>query len=690
MKRLQTTFYYQQESGTSNKFQHETPLDYRSGVIDKIYDQMSRTPNAIALTDGDLEWTYRALRRRADTLAKSMASHGITRGSVVGMHLPRCADAIAVMLGVYLPLDPSYPSGRLRYMLDQAEASPNQLVVEPVALASELVVDTANREFFRREDCAYILFTSGSTGQPKGVMVTHENITQLSEWATKVLDLSPFDASATSCSLSFDPSFLEILLPLSVGGTVHVISHALALGRVTRPVSFVASTPTVAHELLMADQLPLLKVLIVGGEALAPDVAADLLSSGRVGSLFNFYGPTETTVAVTVQEITTPVPKVIPIGRQVPGTEVLILDNGGRPLPDGEFGEICVFGRQVSRGYVNDPAATAVSFAASQSMTAERQFYYRTGDLGYRTDDGSIYFTGRLDNQVKLNGIRIELGEIDVALRSHPQVSDAATIARQDGRAVAYVVPTEPTADVDVTAVRTYLSERLPRFMLPSGIVVVGELPQTVNGKLDTSALQEWSPGRAEGELPATGEEAEPDDYTARVIKIVAEVTGFTGQIRPSDDFIEDLGGTSLGIVRVLVELERYSGRRIPINDALADTSVAGIAGLLRQEVEPHAQNAVNRIREIRPTGQIAMAGHSAGGIIVLEAARKMLESGEHSPALLRPRVLLGGGDAVLERVRPPSLQDSPGSSQPAVFVGPVKEGPFSVHIAGRRCDDAE
>jgi amino acid adenylation domain-containing protein len=637
------------------------------------------------------------------------------------MHLPRCADAIAVMLGimvsgcVYLPLDPSYPSARLQSMLDRAGAvavishgsdpdlygsdriwlaSPSQLATEPEVLASELPASSAAREPIRPEDHAYIIFTSGSTGEPKGVMVTHGNITLLTEWSAKNLGVTPFDASATSSSLSFDPSFLEVLLPLSVGGTVHVIPHALALGQLTRQVSFVATTPTVATELLRAGQLPPLKVLVVGGEALAPDAAARLLSSGRVGRLLNLYGPTECTVAVTIAEITAPVPEVISIGRPVPGTEIRMLDDNGQRVPDGEVGEVCIFGGQVAVGYVNNPAGTAERFAVGSSATGEPQRYYRTGDLGYYADDGMIYFVGRADRQVKVNGNRIELGEIDAVLRSHPQVFEATTIVQDGDRTVAYVVPAQVGASVDIADLKRHLSESLPRYMLPAGIMVLAELPQTITGKLDTSALPEWSPSRPESQLPAADN---MDQLTARVIQIVADVTGFAGQIRPSDDFINDLGGTSVDVLRVLVELERISGRRMRINDALADTTVAGLASLLREEtssspadfafntdgdapplflihaylgsmlslrriaellppnqpvyglhmygrseqpddeitVASLAQDALNRIREVRPAGQIALLGHSAGGLIVFEAARKMVEAGEPEPRVL-------------------------------------------------------
>jgi amino acid adenylation domain-containing protein len=679
---------------------------------------MSQTPHAIAVTDGDLEWTYDALRSRSAIVIRSLASHGITQGSVVGMHLPRCADAIAAMLGimasgcVYLPLDPSYPSAHLRSMLDRAGAvavishssnpdlygshriwlpSASQLAAELKMVTSELPIFSAKAEPFRPEDLAYILFTSGSTGEPKGVMVTHENITLMTEWSAEMLGVTQFDAGATSSSLSFDPSFHETLLPLSVGGTVHVIPHALALGQLTRRVSFVATTPTVANELLRAGLLPSLKVLMVGGEVLAPDVAAQLLSSGRVGRLLNCYGPTECTACVTVAEVTAPVPEVTPIGRQVPGTEVVILDENGQALPDGEIGEVCIFGGQVTDGYINDPAGTAERFAVRVDPATGPQRYYRTGDLGYRLDDGVIYFAGRADRQVKINGCRIELAQVDAAIRSYPQISEATTIVQDDDRIVAYVVATHASVDIDIADLKGHLSGNLPAFMLPAGVMVLAELPKTVSGKLDVSALPRWSPGRSEHEPLAI------DGLTARVIQIVADVTGFVGQIRPSDDFINDLGGTSLGIVRVLTELERDSGRRLRMSNALADTSVAGLASLLRRDsvsqpadfafntdgnasplflihtyvggllklrrlaellppdqpvygflvhstsgqgsgtltLSSLAQDALSRIRAIQPEGRTTISGASAGGLIVFGIARQLLEAGDPEPRVL-------------------------------------------------------
>jgi amino acid adenylation domain-containing protein len=699
-----------------------------SSVIQDIYHQTSKRPEAVAVTDGELEWTYADLRERSDSIAAVLADRGIARGSVVGMHLPRCADAIAVMLAimasgcVYLPLDPSYPAARLQFMLDQANAAavisdagipgagisgggdtdlsgPHRTRIElpgPLAFAPE---KRSEDLALRPEDHAYILFTSGSTGQPKGVMVTHRNISLMNEWSARFLGITEADSSATSCSLSFDASFHEVLLPLSAGGTVHVIPHALALGQLARPVSLTATTPTVASELLRAGQLPPIKALIVGGEALTPDVAERLLASGRVGRLLNGYGPTECTVCVSMAEVTAPVPEVISIGRPVPGTDIHILGPGGERLPDGERGEICIFGGQVTDGYVNDPAGTAERFLVGPDGSADRRRYYRTGDLGYRGDDGSLYFAGRADRQVKLNGIRIELGEIDTALRSHPQVAEAATVVRDSARAVAYIVPVQPGADLDVAVLRDFLADRLPRFMIPAGIVVLPELPKTVNGKLDPAALPEWSPGR-----PVTGEGPTPDRYdenTTRVIEIVARITGFAGQVSPSDDFIKDLGGTSLGVVQVLAELERQFGRRLRLNEALADTSVAGLAGLLgdaasaspadfafntdgdapplflvqaylgamlglRQlaellppeqpayglyapgeeplgygpandhlAVSALAEEVVTRVRAITPSGPVVLAGHSAGGLVVLEAARKMLEAGEPEPRVM-------------------------------------------------------
>jgi amino acid adenylation domain-containing protein len=683
-----------------------------SSVIQDIFDLMSTRPDATAVTDGDLEWSYATLRGRSDAVARVLADRGVARGSVVGMHLPRSADAIAVMLGimaygcVYLPVDPSYPAARLRFMLGQAGAAAvisNDSAAEedwirlpawpapgletrPAALPGDLDL--------RPEDHAYILFTSGSTGQPKGVMVSHRNISLMNEWSARFLGITEEDSSATSCSFSFDASFHEVLLPLSVGGTVHVIPHALALGQLTRPVSLTATTPTVASELLRAGQLPPLRVLIVGGEALIPDVAGRLLASGRVGRLLNGYGPTECTVCVSMAEVTVPVPEVVPIGHPVPGTEIRILGPAGERRPDGERGEICIFGGQVTDGYVNDPAGTAERFL----LSPDGQRYYRTGDLGYRGDDGAVYFAGRADRQVKLNGIRIELGEIDAALRSHPEVAEAATVVQDGARAVAYIVPATPGADVDLAGLRSFLADHLPRFMIPAGLVMLAELPKTVNGKLDTAALPEWSPGRPGGDRPVPGEPGELDEATARVIEIVAAVTGFGGHIGPADDFVNDLGGTSLGVVQVLTELQRHSGRRLRLNDALADTSMAGLASLLRAEaaapaadfafnpggsapplflvhsylgsmlglrrlaellppdqpayglyvqddgesadkltVSAMAASTLSRIREIQPDpqGKVVLTGHSAGGLIVLEVARQILAAGGAEPRVL-------------------------------------------------------
>jgi amino acid adenylation domain-containing protein len=694
----------------------DSPIS-RPSVIYAIYDVMSQTPHAIAVTEADLEWTYDALRRHSDVVARSLADHGIAQGSVVGMHLPRSADAIATMIGimafgcVYLPLDPSYPSARVRFMLDQSNAiavisdankpdlygshrvwlpSPSQVATESEITTDDPSIYVAGAQPFRIGDPAYILFTSGSTGEPKGVMVTHENMTLMIEGTAKVLGVTQFDASATATSLSFDPCFQEILVPLSVGGTVHVIPHVLALGQLTRQVSYIACTSTVANELLRAGLLPSLKVLMVGGEILAPDVAARLLSSGRVGRLLNCYGPTECTVCVTVAEVTAPVPEIIPIGQQVPGTEVRILGDEGQPLPDCELGEICIFGGQVATGYVNDPAGTAERFIVRLDPATGPQRYYRTGDLGYQID-GIVYFAGRTDRQVKINGHRIELGEVDTVLRCHPQISGATAIVQDDDQLVAYVVPGNASIGVDVADVKRHLSENLPRFMLPAGVIVLAELPKTVNGKLDVTALPRWSPSRSEYKPVSI------DEYTTRVIQIVADATGFVGQILPSDDFIDDLGGTSLGIVQVLVELERYSGRRLRMSAALADTSVAGLAHLLRGDSEslladfafhtdgnasplflihsylggmlrlrhlaellpPNqpvygllvqctseqvsgtftisslAQDALRRIRAIQPTGKITIAGNSAGGLIAFEAARQLMDAGDPEPRVL-------------------------------------------------------
>lgn len=703
-------------------------MDVQVSFISAIRKMMFRTPRAVALTEGCVEWTYDLLRRKSEIVAQHLDHENVPRGAIVGVHLPRSAGGIAAMLGimgsgrVYLPLDPTYPSSRLRYMMGQADAvavisEKRELDIygeERVWIPTPQNADQARaREWapsvFSAESIplelagrAYILFTSGSTGRPKGVCITHENISVFNEWAVENLMMTHQDSSATTSSFSFDLSFVEVLVPLSVGGTVHVVPHALALGELTRPVSFVASTPTIANELLEAHLLPRLKLLVCAGEALAPDVAKRLLSSGRVDRLLNIYGPTECTVSVTMAEVAIPVPDAIPVGVPNPGTTLVILDEDGRRVVDGQTGEICILGAQVGDGYVNNEEATDSHFVVSSSLGSEPMRYYRTGDIGYLRADGVLFCLGRADRQVKLNGHRIELGEIDALLRSDPRVSDARTVVQDKKHLVSYVLPSHE--NVDVTKLKDYLSDCLPSFMLPEGLVALTEFPKTVSGKLDEASLPRWSNGRVELRIE------EADKLAAQVIKIIADVTGFTGQIKHSDDFIDDLGGTSLGILRVLAQLQDNLGIPLRMSDALADTSVAGLTSLVREssasplspadfafhtdggadpiflfhvylggllrlrrfaELLPpdqpvyglHASGAgslpsgnrtlsslagdgVRRVRAIQPVGRVTLIGHSGGGLFALEVARRLIEAGEPEP-----RVLLIDGIRVRSRV---------------------------------------
>jgi amino acid adenylation domain-containing protein len=692
-------------------------VNVKLDFISAIRKMMFQMPRAVAVTEGSEEWTYDLLRRKSELVAQSLDRENIPSGGVVAVHLPRSADAIAAMLGImasgriYLPLDPAYPPSRLRYMMDQADAV--AVISEKLDLdlyGYERVWIPAPRQADQELDKglapsvfsadsvplelnggAYIIFTSGSTGKPKGVCVTHENVSVFTEWVVEILEITHRDSSATTMSFSFDGCFVEILVPLSVGGTVHVIPHALALGELARPVSFVITTPTIAKELLDAGLLPRLKVLMSGGEALASDVADRILSSGRIDRLLNLYGPTECTVAVTAIEVTSPLPDVIPIGFPAPGSTVLILDEDGRRVVDGQTGEICIMGRQVAEGYVNNAAATTERFVVSSSLGPDPVRYYRTGDLGYCRDDGVVFYRGRADRQVKLNGNRIELGEIDTLLRSYPQVGDARTVVQDQKHLVSYVVPSH--GNVDVASLQEYLSENLPVFMRPAGLIVLAEFPKTVSGKLDEAYLPRWSQVRADYEIGDT------DEITAQVIKIVADVTEFAGHIKPSDDFINDLGGTSIGILRVLAQLQHDSGIRLRMSDALADTSVAGLASLLRggsasssspsdfafhtdgsaepiflfhvylggllrlrrfaellppdqpvyglqvssaddlqsgdQTLASLATDAVRRVRMTQPTGRVTLIGHSAGGLFALEVARKLIEAGGPEPRVV-------------------------------------------------------
>ncbi|MGE2692959.1 non-ribosomal peptide synthase/polyketide synthase, partial [Mycolicibacterium pulveris] len=553
-------------------------------------EHVARIPEAVAVTCGARSLTYRELDEAANRLAHKLIGHGAGPGQCVALLFNRSAEAIVAMLAVlkagaaYLPIDAAVPAERMAFMI--TDAAP-VVAVTGAALADRLaglsvpVLDIGDVEAAADDqpgaalpdpdpaDIAYLIYTSGTTGVPKGVAITHHNVTQLLETLDAVLP--PAGVWPQCHSLAFDVSVWEVFAPLLRGGRVVVVSED------------VAGSPEDFHALLVREQVTVLTqtpsavrvlpreglesaVLVVVGEACPPEVV-DQWAPGRV--MINAYGPTETTMCVAISAPLTP-GQGVPIGKPVPGAALFVLDEWLRPVPEGVIGELYVAGDGVGAGYVGRAGLTASRFVAcpfgGSGVAGKRM--YRTGDLVYWRPDGQLQYLGRADEQVKIRGYRIELGEIQAALAALDGVEQAAVIAREDRpgdkRLVGYITGTADPGDL-----RAQLGERLPAYMVPVAVVVLDALPLTVNGKLDTRALP--APDYGDGDRYRA-----PTNAVEEVLAgIYAETLGLE-QVGVDDSFF-DLGGDSILSMQVVARA-RAAGLVCRPRDVFVEQTVARLA----------------------------------------------------------------------------------------------------------------
>ncbi|WP_432142197.1 amino acid adenylation domain-containing protein [Streptomyces sp. bgisy084] len=594
--------------------------------------QAARSPGATAVTFEDTALSYAQLNARANRLARLLVERGAGPGGIVALALPRSAELITALLAVlksgaaYLPLDPGYPAERLRTIAD--DAAPTLLVTDtPTApglpgtgVATVLLGDPALETALAGlpagdltdaertapltpGDTAYIIHTSGSTGRPKGVVVPHSNVVRLFETSAAHFDFGPEDVWTLFHSYAFDFSVWEIWGPLLHGGRLVVVpkevtrspADFLQLLRDER-VTVLNQTPSAFQQLARADgechrrgaaHPPLgLRYVVFGGEALEPAQLRGWVE--RYGDeapvLVNMYGITETTVHVTHHRVTCSLveqeraPGLI--GSALPDLRVYVLDHCGQPVPPGWVGEMYVAGPGVARGYLGRPGLTAERFL-DDPFGAPGERMYRTGDLARRLPDGTLEYAGRADQQVKIRGFRIEPGEIEAVLVDHPDVAQAAVVARDgadgDRTLVAYAVPETGRAP-QPPELRGHLAARLPAHMVPSACVLLPALPLTYNGKLDVKALPAPDfAAVASGRGAATAAEE-------RLCRLFEEVLRLSeGTVGVDDDFF-DLGGHSLLATRLLTRIRADLGVEITMTavfDAPRPGALAGIVATL-------------------------------------------------------------------------------------------------------------
>lgn len=584
----------------------------QSESIVSIFEQkVAQAPDAPAIRWNGGFWSYRELNSQANQLAHLLIESGVTSEAPVGIFALRSPQTLMAFLavlkagGAYVPLDPTYPADRIKYYIEDAAmpcvlVDPKEHLRFPETAARILVLD--EKLAAEKPDSnpgiasgpgslAHILYTSGSTGRPKGVLVEQRGIIRLTQNVDYVT-ITPSDVFLQNAPLSFDISSFEIWGALLNGACVAVPpSGKSTLSDLASAIRSFGITTTVMSAGLFhllveqeLDSLASLKYLITGGEVVSPSHAERFLQRYPQAHLLNAYGPTENSVFSTCHDIRLekPMPTRLSIGRPIKGGGVMILDDQLQPVKAGEEGELVLTGSGLARGYLNQPELTAQSFvqvtdAAGQSVRA-----YRSGDLGSFLPDGSIDFHGRKDDQVKINGLRIEPGEIRNLLQAYPGVSAAEVMPVESGgrKQLEIFAVLRPAARVDERVLREFLRSKVPGNWLPPQIRLLPGMPLNSNGKVDRAALRTILSNDARS--TAIIRLDEPSDPVEKLVWNVWREVLPGVRIRRTDHFA-DLGGSSLSALDMMARLEKVVGRPIGLRPLLEGGTVVDLADAVRE-----------------------------------------------------------------------------------------------------------
>ncbi len=694
---------------------NDTKVSYPETTLHKLlYEQALATPKRSALIFNGKSISYQNLHEQANQLANVLFEKGIRPGDIIGLSVPRSPEMLIALLAImkcgaaYLPMDPTYPRPRLEFMLQDAEAQfclttreffnsfvekTDTLVLEDALAQAHQYPKTPPVVNVDQEAMAYILYTSGSTGKPKGVPITHKNFVNLLCSIAENPGILETDKLLAITTISFDIAGVELFAPLLKGACIVLAdTDTVRDGRLLlellkkEDITILQATPTSWQMLLDAgwEGSPQLKAFCTG-ETLPQSLADHLLP--KCGSLWNLYGPTETTIFATLKQILKEDEKIY-IGRPVANTQLYILNKENRLAARGTSGEICIGGNGVALGYWKRPELTQEKFIKNPLTPNGHPTLYRTGDLGILLPSGDVQCLGRLDEQVKIRGHRIEPAEIEQALTELDDIKAAVVLSRTD-HLIAHIVPTKTTeaANKQIDKWRQALASQLPAHLVPREFRVHERFPVSPSGKLDRKALCETTITN-ETSSPYTAPRTEMEKLIAQIWENYLEVD----KVDIFSDFFE-LGGHSLTAVQVMTKLEKEIGQRLPLTALFEYATIYKLAGLLDQDteiaiegalipikaqgtkeplylirsvglhvrkfedlaksldddqpvfglqgigvksinestitVENIAEQYIAIITKQNPNGPYALVGHSYGGIVAFEMARQLIKEGK-------------------------------------------------------------
>jgi amino acid adenylation domain-containing protein len=679
--------------------------------------QARKTPDSVAVVFEDQQITYKKLDQRANQFAQHLRAIVVKPEVIVGVCVERSVDLVVALLailkagGAYVPIDPAYPRERIAFMLEDSGMAAS-LTTEKLLknlprnghtiLCLDKMEEVANSEPIgnlplpQPSDLAYVIYTSGSTGKPKGVQVEHRSLVNFLHSMQKRPGMTDSDVLLSVTTVSFDIAALELFLPLIVGARVVLTTRETAAdGRrlqeqiETSGATVMQATPTTWRMLIEAGWQGFedFKVLC-GGEPLALDLAENMLKGGN--NVWNLYGPTETTVWSTACQVKANW-SYVSIGRPIDNTRLYILDSNMEPVPLGVSGELFIGGQGLARGYLNRPELSAEKFVRDPYHENPEARLFKTGDLARYRADGSLECLGRIDQQLKIRGHRVEPGEIEATLREHPAVRQAVVLGREsapgaeDMRLVAYLVVSQDIA-FDQNELRDFLKRKLPDHLVPSAFVPLKALPIAPGGKVNRLALPPIDSKRRY--LPKAL--VAPRDRLEFQLAQIWESLINVKPIGIRDNFFE-LGGHSLSTIKLVTEIKKHLGMDLPVTAVFAAPTIEQLANVIRAEgwtpprnclIEIRAEGSksplflisggyplplhfdpdqpvyglsfcgmfekqiahtslkeiaasyVQSIRTVQPKGPYYLAGHSSGGTVAFEVARVFDSEGEKTGLL--------------------------------------------------------